>query len=313
MAQKRRKKKSGLKPVYIARRMVLAVICVAIVGVAAWCLWPADEEQPAEEVAASPKEPVSEADAQAASRQSEEEPEPETKSQPEPESTSEPEAKPEPELPLAEPGDWSLILANSTSPLPDGYAPPEIETIEGYRMDKRIAPNVVRMFTKAREDGVSLMICSGYRPFEKQQELFTNQVQYYLNKGYDEQKADAMTVSMIARPGTSEHQTGLALDIVTPNYQTLDEGFAETAAFKWLAQNAHKYGFVLRYPKDKQGITQIIYEPWHYRYVGIEHAAKIKEAGICLEEYLEQTTKEPEPQAESVDEPIEAESTQEKT
>ena len=93
---------------------------------------------------------------------------------------------------------------------------------------------------------------------------------------------------MIAVPGTSEHHTGLAADIVTPTHQTLDPQFADTAAGKWLLEHAADYGFILRYPEDKQETTKIIYESWHYRYVGEEHAKAIKESGLCLEEYLEQ-------------------------
>ena len=101
------------------------------------------------------------------------------------------------------------------------------------------------------------------------------------------EEAEKITATMIAIPGTSEHHTGLAADIVTPTHQTLDPEFADTDAGKWLQENAAEYGFILRYPEDKQDITEIIYESWHYRYVGVDHAMAIKENGLCLEEYLE--------------------------
>ena len=105
-------------------------------------------------------------------------------------------------------------------------------------------------------------------------------------------EAVAAALTLVTRPGFSEHHTGLALDIVTPTYQNLDEGFAETAAFGWLDQNAAEYGFILRYPKNKESVTQINYEPWHYRYVGVEYAKAIKESGYCLEEFLWVTMKD---------------------
>jgi D-alanyl-D-alanine carboxypeptidase len=94
-------------------------------------------------------------------------------------------------------------------------------------------------------------------------------------------------------PGYSEHHTGLAVDIVTPSYQVLNAGFAQTDAAVWMAQNAHRYGFIIRYPADKVDVTGIGYEPWHVRYVGIANAKAIFEQGLCLEEYLEKTGPQP--------------------
>ena len=107
-------------------------------------------------------------------------------------------------------------------------------------------------------------------------------------QGMSEEEAYAKTATETAIPGTSEHQTGLAADIVTPTYQMLDAGFADTPAGQWLSEHAAEYGFVLRYPQDKQEITGIIYESWHYRFVGKTHAKLMKESGLCLEEYLQQ-------------------------
>ena len=148
------------------------------------------------------------------------------------------------------------------------------------------------MIQAAAEDGVDLMVCSAYRSVEKQQQLFDSSVQRYMAQGMTEEEAYAQTATETAIPGTSEHQTGLAADIVTPTHQTLDPEFADTDAGKWLSEHAHEYGFVQRYPEDKQDITKIIYESWHYRFVGKTHAKLMKESGLCLEEYLQQEVPE---------------------
>ena len=114
----------------------------------------------------------------------------------------------------------------------------------------------------------------------------------FVAQGMSREKAEAQTATMIAVPGTSEHHTGLAADIVTPTHQTLDPEFANTEAGKWLQEHAVEYGFVLRDPEEKQDITNIIYESWHYRYVGKEHAKLMKENNLCLEEYLQAITQE---------------------
>ncbi|HHY82863.1 MAG TPA: M15 family metallopeptidase [Clostridiales bacterium] len=183
---------------------------------------------------------------------------------------------------------WNLVLVNSKNPLPSNYSV-NLETVQNnHQVDSRIAEYVRNMINDAEHDGVQLLICSSYRSVARQQELFDQQVDKYISAGKSYDEALAETVFGLAMPGHSEHNTGLALDIVTPDYQILDSGFENTKAFEWLDKNAHKYGFILRYPKDKTDITGIKYEPWHYRYVGSEHAAAIKEKGFCLEEYLEQ-------------------------
>lgn len=183
-----------------------------------------------------------------------------------------------------------LRLANTQNPLPDGYVPPELATMdsEGRQLDARAAGPLDKMIAAAKEDGITLVLCSGYRSEERQKALFVSMIQDYLGRGYSQ--ADAYTATKRLRniPGTSEHQTGLAADIVTPDYWDLDEGFAGTAGAKWLVAHAADYGFILRYPKDKTEITGTSFEPWHYRYVGVEDAKKIMEQKICLEEYLGQ-------------------------
>lgn len=188
--------------------------------------------------------------------------------------------------------EYYLLLANPDTPLPKEYNP-ETDTVQGgFVMDSRVAPAAKEMIEAAAQDGIELMVCSAYRSIDKQTTLFNNMKQDYLNQGMSEEKAYEKTASAIAIPGTSEHQTGLAADIVTPTHQTLDPQFAQTEAGKWLTEHAHEYGFILRYPKDKQDITKIIYESWHFRFVGKTHAKLMKESGLCLEEYLQQEVPE---------------------
>ena len=138
-----------------------------------------------------------------------------------------------------------------------------------------------------RAEGLSPLICSSYRTNKKQQRLYSNEVSNYLARGYSQANAEIEARKWVAVPGTSEHQTGLAVDIVDTNYQLLDEKQEDTPVQKWLIKNSYKYGFILRYPSDKSNITGINYEPWHYRYVGKEVAKEIYERGICFEEYLD--------------------------
>lgn len=184
--------------------------------------------------------------------------------------------------------EYYLLLANAENPLPQDWSIQTEEVQNGYEMDKRAAPAMREMIQAAKEDGVELMLCSAYRSVEKQQQLFDRSQQAYMAQGMSEEEAYAKTAIETAIPGTSEHQTGLAADIVTPTYQMLDAGFADTPAGQWLSEHAAEYGFVLRYPQDKQEVTGIIYESWHYRFVGKTHAKLMKESGLCLEEYLQQ-------------------------
>lgn len=184
--------------------------------------------------------------------------------------------------------EYYLLLANAENPLPQDWSIQTEEVQNGYEMDKRAAPAMREMIQAAKEDGVELMLCSAYRSVEKQQQLFDRSQQAYMAQGMSEEEAYAKTATETAIPGTSEHQTGLAADIVTPTYQMLDAGFADTPAGQWLSEHAAEYGFVLRYPQDKQEVTGIIYESWHYRFVGKTHAKLTKESGLCLEEYLQQ-------------------------
>lgn len=183
-------------------------------------------------------------------------------------------------------GNWSLILVNPWNKLPDGFSVEVTKLKNNHAIDRRAYPDLQKMMDDARAEGLSPFICSSYRTADKQEALFTNKIKYYLNQGYSQKNAEKEAAKWIAIPGTSEHQTGLAVDIVATSYQILDEKQENTAEQKWLMENCWKYGFVLRFPADKCDITGINYEPWHYRYVGKEAAKEIYERGICLEEYL---------------------------
>lgn len=181
-----------------------------------------------------------------------------------------------------------LILVSAKSPLPENLIP-ELKPVQGnFQLETKAADAFLEMFAGAEQEGIKLLLVSAFRSQATQTRLFTAKVQEFLNQGYNQADAEAKAATIVARPGTSEHNAGLAADIVTPEYRSLNKGYAETPAAKWLAENAHRYGFILRYPEGKQEITGIIYEPWHFRYVGPEHAKAIKEAGLCLEEYLQQ-------------------------
>lgn len=182
---------------------------------------------------------------------------------------------------------WNLILVNQWNPLP------EIDGIEltklnnGLFADSRCYPDLRQMMDDCRSEGLHPIICSAYRTQEKQESLFNKQVEKWKKQGYSDEEAKIQAGTLVAVPGTSEHQTGLAYDIVDEGYQILDENQENTDVQKWLMSNSWKYGFILRYPTDKSDITGISYEPWHYRYVGKEAAKEIYDAGICLEEYLD--------------------------
>ena len=204
-----------------------------------------------------------------------------------PGSTPQPAPTPAPDAP-EDPNLWSLLLANTQNPLPDGYEPPQLATIDaaGRQVDSRIAQPLQQMIAAAEKDGAHLVVTSAYRSYERQEELFVSMIRDYLAMGYSNAEAYAATKHLRNVPGTSEHQTGLTVDIISQSYWQLDEGYAETYEAQWLKEHAAEYGFILRYPKDKTAITGTSFEPWHYRYVGMEDAQKIMAQGLCLEEYL---------------------------
>lgn len=182
---------------------------------------------------------------------------------------------------------WKLILVNPWNPLPADYEITVTQLRGGQAVDERCYADLQDMMDDCRAAGLSPVICSSYRTREKQEALFYNKTAEWMAQGYSEEEAKKKTATSIAIPGTSEHELGLALDIVDESNQLLDESQEDTAVQQWLMENCWRYGFILRYPDGMSEITGIIYEPWHYRYVGKEVAAEIWERGICLEEYLE--------------------------
>ena len=182
---------------------------------------------------------------------------------------------------------WSRILVNRDHPLPEDFQIPKLtKLINGQSVDSRAYPDLQRMMDACRAEGLEPLICSSYRSWDKQEELFQRKVQSCLSQAGSRQEAEELAAQWVSRPGTSEHQAGLALDIVDKSYQLLDERQEQTAVQKWLMEHCAEYGFILRYPTEKSALTGVNYEPWHYRYVGAEAAGEIMSQGLCLEEYL---------------------------
>jgi len=184
-----------------------------------------------------------------------------------------------------------LLLVNANNPLSADFnhnvdmASLDNTYINGSlrQVDKDMYPYLVAMLDAARNDGVWMCVCSPYRSYNVQNRLFRNKVTRVINAGTPADEAEAVAARSVARPGTSEHQTGLAVDI-----NTASSVFESQPAFKWLKEHGEEYGFILRYPKDKMDVTGIIYEPWHWRFVGINVAKEMNSLGLTLEEYLEQ-------------------------
>lgn len=182
---------------------------------------------------------------------------------------------------------WKLVLVNAWTPMEEGYKPSLAEIENNYYFDSRAVEYLQQMLEDGRKEGLDFWICSAYRTIEKQTRLYENKVSRLMAEdGLSESQAREKAGTEVAYPGTSEHNLGLAVDIVAKDYQILDEKQARTEEAKWLSENCWRYGFILRYPLDKTEETGIIFEPWHYRYVGKEAAKEIMEQGICLEEYL---------------------------
>lgn len=181
---------------------------------------------------------------------------------------------------------WKLTLVNFQNPVPEDHAIQTVTLTNGLRVDERCYDDLQAMMDACREEGLNPVICSAYRTHEEQEELFQNKVDRLMEQGYSETDATREAGKVVAVPGTSEHELGLAVDIADMNHQLLDESQEDTEVQKWLLEHCWEYGFILRYPTGKSDITGIIYEPWHYRYVGREDAEQIRALDVCLEEYL---------------------------
>ena len=184
-----------------------------------------------------------------------------------------------------------MVLVNHTSKMPDDYTFDTKECGSATAVNKTLQTVACDAFLEmqkaAAADGVTVWMQSGYRSVKYQTSLYERKTKYYLDKGCDNATAREKAAAVVNPPGYSEHNCGLAADLNSPEHTGLDEGFEKTAAFRWLCEHAGDYGFILRYPKDAEDKTEIIYEPWHWRYVGVENAAKINASGLCFEDYIE--------------------------
>ena len=186
--------------------------------------------------------------------------------------------------------DPRMVLVNHTHKLADGYTITTKKCGSSTAINKDLQTEAADAFfamqAAAAKDGVDIRMQSGYRSVDYQTKLYNNKTQYYRDQGCSEADARAKAATIVNPPGYSEHATGLAADLNTPEHTSLDEGFENTAAFRWLCQHAVEYGFILRYPKEAEAVTEITYEPWHWRYVGPENAALISQSGLCFEDAI---------------------------
>ena len=178
------------------------------------------------------------------------------------------------------------ILVNFDHPIPANFTVELVELGSGQSVSAECYDALQQMLEGCRRAGHSPVVISGYRSITYQAQLFENKVSRLMQAGYSHGDADRLAATEVARPGTSEHHTGLAADIVDSSNYNLDESQERTPAQQWLLEHCWDYGFILRYPKGKSDITGIIYEPWHYRYVGTELSQTLRDSGQCLEEYL---------------------------
>lgn len=274
MRMRRRRYKGDIRRIRQRNRRIFLTICLVIFGTAA--VWISIDEKKSEEKAKQAyKEQIAKEDEQD-------------------KDTQDAQVNIEPAgLVLAdetEKQQWYLRLVNKDHPMTEADVPEvATETVDtnGYQVDARIMEDLEAMFEDARVAGRNPMICSAFRAWDLQVSLYENKIERVMQEeGLSYEDAAVKAATVVAKPGTSEHQVGLALDIVSSEYQELDEAQMETEDQKWLMENSWKYGFILRYPMDKSEITGVIFEPWHYRYVGKKAAKEITEQNLTLEEYV---------------------------
>lgn len=188
--------------------------------------------------------------------------------------------------------DPMMVLVNHINKMPDNYTFDTKECGSQTAVNKTLQTPACDAFLEmqkaAAADGVIVWMQSGYRSVKYQTGLYERKTKYYTDRGYDTATAKEMAAAVVNPPGYSEHNCGLAADLNSPEHTGLDEGFENTTAFRWLCEHAVEYGFILRYPKGAEDKTEITYEPWHWRYVGRENAAKISASGLCFEDYIAQ-------------------------
>lgn len=206
------------------------------------------------------------------------------------ESPQNPSGSPLPSLTLADDGEstpWYLRLVNSTHPLPEGWEPDLsiIDAETGEKFDSRAIGYLNAMLADMEAEGLRPLVCSGYRSYESQEEIFQSNVEEALSQGCAREEAEEQASLWVMPPGCSEHQSGLAADIVSEDNQRLDDTQENTPEQQWLHANCQDYGFILRYPRDKTELTGVNYESWHYRYVGLAAAREMASQGLCLEEF----------------------------
>ena len=186
---------------------------------------------------------------------------------------------------------WELLLVNDSHPLNQDYTVNLSAVTGGQKVDSRIVEPLSEMLQAMRKAGLRPVVCSAYRSVERQSELFEEYIEEKLKAGWNYEDAFYKAKTRICIPGTSEHQTGLAVDIVGKTHQSLDDAQADTKEAKWLAEHCAEYGFILRFPEDKTDVTGVDYESWHFRYVGTAPASYIMEHELTLEEYLDSVDK----------------------
>lgn len=177
--------------------------------------------------------------------------------------------------------DFEIMVINKDNPISESL---KIQTknCKGKEVATKCCDDLEKMINDAKKEGINLWISSGYRDIVLQKKLFNRQVERQKNKEViSQEEAEKRAATVVARPYTSEHNTGLAVD-----FNGVEDNFYKTKEYKWLINNAHKYGFIERYQKKWESVTGVIYEPWHFRYVGSKYASLIKDSGLCLEKYV---------------------------
>ena len=181
--------------------------------------------------------------------------------------------------------DWNLILVNKDNPL-EADVDCKLKSFDGFDVDTRIYDDLDAMYKAAKEDGINLLMASGYRNYNTQVYLYEKKINYFKRLGYSQNEATEIASMKVTPPLTSEHETGLAVDILSYSHNCMDSDFGDSDAGIWLKEHSFEYGFILRYPEGKEEITKIQYEPWHFRYVGKEAAEFIYINNLTFEEFV---------------------------